>query len=147
MPGWYGLGAGLAAIAPHLAREMYARWPFFRSMLDNAQMSLAKTDPIIFRAYRTLADDDALGRRIEAEFEASVAGVRAVIGGELLREEPVLARSIALRNPYIEPIHRLQVELLRRARACPAGAPIPQALDRSLLLSLHGISAGMRNTG
>ncbi|NOU29661.1 MAG: phosphoenolpyruvate carboxylase, partial [Polyangiaceae bacterium] len=73
--------------------------------------------------------------------------VRAVIGGELLDGEPRLAKSIALRNPYIEPIHRLQVELLRKVRSYAEGADLPHQLESALLLSLHGISAGMRNTG
>jgi phosphoenolpyruvate carboxylase len=147
VPGWYGLGAGLGALDPVLLRDMYARWPFFRSMIDNAQMSLAKTEMGIFQAYRTLTNEHALGDRVVAAFHSAVNVLRAVTGGDLLHDEPVLARSIKLRNPYIEPIHRLQVELIRRARKLPANEPLPPQLERPLLLSLHGISAGMRNTG
>jgi phosphoenolpyruvate carboxylase len=130
-----------------LAREMYAEWPFFRSMIDNAQMSLAKADMTIFRAYASLARDGALAAHIEAAFDRAADLVSRVTGGPLLRDEPVLARSIQLRNPYIEPIHRLQVELLRRARRLAHDEQMPWELERPLLLSLHGISAGMRNTG
>ncbi len=147
VPGWYGLGAGLGTVDHALLRDMYARWPFFRSMVDNAQMSLAKTEMGIFRAYRSLTAEHALGDRIVLAFQSAVDILRVTTGGELLHEEPVLARSIKLRNPYIEPIHRLQVELIRRARKLPPDDPLPPELERPLLLSLHGISAGMRNTG
>lgn len=70
-----------------------------------------------------------------------------MIEGQLLDGEPRLQKSISLRNPYIEPIHRLQVELLRQARELPADAELPPRLESALLLSLHGIAAGMRNTG
>ncbi len=147
VPGWYGLGAGLRTVDHALLRDMYARWPFFRSMIDNAQMSLAKTEMGIFRAYRSLTEEHALGDRIFAAFQSAVDILRVTTGGDLLQDEPVLARSIMLRNPYIEPIHRLQVELIRRARKLPPDEPLPSELERPLLLSMHGISAGMRNTG
>jgi len=147
LPGWYGLDAGLDAIGPELARALYRDWPFFRSMLDNAQMALAKSDLLVFRAYRQLAEDDALGRQLEERFRRCVERVCEVVEGELLANEPRLQRSIALRNPYIEPIHRLQVELLRKARTLPDGEDLPPQLERALLMSLHGIAAGMRNTG
>ncbi len=144
LPGWYGLHEGLAAIGPELGREMYAGWQFFRSILDNAQMSLAKTDLSIFAEYLRLTRPSPLADRLVAAHAAAVALVEATVGGPLLVGEPRLARSIALRNPYIDPIHRLQVELLRRARAEPQGL---DALERPLLLSVQGIAAGVRNTG
>ncbi len=147
LPGWYGLDAGLDAIGLELSRTLYREWPFFRSMLDNAQMALAKSDMLVFRAYRTLTTDDAFGERLEARYQACIEHVTAVVGGELLANEPRLRRSITLRNPYIEPIHRLQVRLLAQARALPEGAELPPELERALLMSLHGIAAGMRNTG
>ncbi len=145
LPGWYGLGEGLAEIGPELAREMYQEWPFFRAMLDNAQMSLAKCDFLIFREYLRLAPDSTLGEELEASYHATVARVEQAVGGPLLAGEPRLKRSIELRNPYIDPIHRLQVELLRRARA--EGGEPNEELERALLLSIQGIAAGMRNTG
>ncbi len=147
VPAWLGLGASLESIGVELARDMYSTWPFFRSMLDNAQSGLAKSDMVIFRAYRTLSTDDTLGAQVEANFDRAVRAVEAVLNGPLLSNEPRLQKSIALRNPYIDPIHRLQVELLRRTRELPADATLPEPLERALVLSLHGVAAGMRNTG
>jgi phosphoenolpyruvate carboxylase len=150
VPAWYGLGPALRAIEaarPGLARRMYDEWPFFRSMLDNAQMSLAKTDMRVFRAYRSLSDDVELGPRIERGFAEAVEVVQATLRMGILENEPQLVRSFQLRSPYIEPIHRIQVELLRKARALPEDAELPVELERALVLSLHGIAAGMRNTG
>ncbi|MCZ7677939.1 MAG: phosphoenolpyruvate carboxylase [Sandaracinaceae bacterium] len=114
-------------------------------MLDNAQMALAMSDESIFRAYLSLAPEgDRLGPRILAAREETIARVVEVTGGPLLAGEPAIARSIELRNPYVEPIHRLQVELLRRARA---QAEVDPDLERALLLSIHGIAAGVRNAG
>lgn len=145
LPGWYGLYEALSAIGPDLAREMYAQWPFFRSMLDNAQMSLAKCDPQIFADYLSLdGTRSALGEELQAAYGQAVALVEAAVGGELLHGEQRLKNSIALRNPYIDPIHRLQVELLRRSRAEQGGL---DRYERSLLLSVQGIAAGVRNTG
>ncbi len=144
LPGWYGLAEGLRAMGPDLAREMYAQWPFFRSLLDNAQMSLAKCDFLIFDQYLTLAPASALADHIKAAFGDTVRLVEDAVGGPLLAAEPRLARSIELRNPYIDPIHRLQVELLRRVRSNPE---LQAELERPLLLSIQGIAAGVRNTG
>jgi phosphoenolpyruvate carboxylase len=153
LPGWYGLNEGLAAIGPELAREMYQGWPFFRSVLDNAQMSLAKSDLLIFEEYLRLLGPADRGRAglaadLETAFRATVQTVQDVVGAELLSAEPRLKRSIELRNPYIDPIHRLQVELLRRSRSAEGGPDeMPAELERPLLLSVQGISAGVRNTG
>ena len=146
VPGWFGLGVGLESIPLELAQAMYRDWPFFRSMLDNAQMSLSKSDFLVFRQYLTLDPQGSeLGPLILERFEHCLTQVKAVVGGELLEGEPKLKRSIELRNPYIDPIHRLQVELLRRMRSHTG--PEDRALERALLLSLQGVSAGMRNTG
>ncbi len=149
IPGWYGLYAGMSKVPLELTQQMYQEWPFFRSMLDNAQMSLSKTDMLVFRAYLELAPVEVmeLGAQILGRFEQTVQWLQQVVGGELLSQEPKLKKSIELRNPYIDPIHRLQVELLRRLRSHPEGLPEDAALERALLLSLQGVSAGMRNTG
>lgn len=144
LPGWYGLCEGFAEIGPELGREMYAQWPFFRSVLDNAQMSLAKSDMLIFKEYLRLGADTPLAAHILEAFARTVALVEGIVGRELLAAEPRLKRSIELRNPYIDPIHRIQVELLRRSRATADGL---DALERPLLLSVQGIAAGVRNTG
>lgn len=145
VPGWYGLSVALDELGAPLARELYAGAPFFRSMLDNAQMALAMSDESIFTAYLSLAPhDDRLGPRILAAREETIARVIDITAAPLLANEPAIARSIELRNPYVEPIHRLQVELLRRARASDE---IDPDLERALLLSIHGIAAGVRNAG
>lgn len=144
VPGWYGVHAGLASIEENLAAEMYARWPFFRSFLDNVMVSLAKSDAVIFRAYLALDSSRfELGDRILAALEDCVNRVRRVVGGTLLAHEPWLVRSVELRNPYIDPIHRAQIELIRRSRT---GSLVP-AEERALLLTILGIAAGMRNAG
>ena len=145
LPGWYGLPEAIETIGLETAQQMYQQWPFFRSVLDNAQMALAKSDPIIFEDYLSLggAGTELAGRLTQAYAEA-VRQVEAVIGGELLRSEPRLKESIGLRNPYIDPIHRIQVELLRRSRAEEGGL---DTYERPLLLSVQGIAAGVRNTG
>ncbi|WP_027460903.1 phosphoenolpyruvate carboxylase [Deinococcus murrayi] len=144
LPGWYGLAEGLREIGPELAGTMYREWPFFRSVLDNAQMSLAKTDLLIFEEYLRLTPASPLAARLKDAYADTVRLVEEAVGAELLAGEPRLRESIRLRNPYIDPIHRIQAELLRRARAEPGGE---EAFERPLLLSLQGIAAGVRNTG
>ena len=148
LPGWYGLAEGLETIGLDTARDMYAQWPFFRSMLDNAQMSLAKSDLLIFAEYLSLVDDSAgnqrLTRHLKDRFAQTVQAVQEVVGAELMANEPRLRESIALRNPYIDPIHRIQVELLRRSRSKEGGL---DELETPLMLTLQGIAAGVRNTG
>jgi phosphoenolpyruvate carboxylase len=115
-------------------------------MLDNAQMSLAKSDAAIFRAYLALAPDEPeLGARLLDARAATIARIEEITEAPLLSAEPRLLRSIQLRNPYIEPIHRLQVELLRRARA--AGDALEPPRERAHQRCIHGIAAGVRNTG
>lgn len=145
IPGWFGLAEALESVGDELARRLYADWPFFRSMLDNAQMSLGKADMPIFRAYLELSDDPRLGEMLQRRHADTLARVERVVEGPLLCHEPHLRRSIELRNPYIDPIHRVQVELLRRRRR--AGGEASPGLERALLLSIQGIAAGMRNTG
>ncbi len=130
LPGWYGLGAGLAALQPDpelpstLLQEMYAGWPFFSSLLDNAAMSLLKADMGIAELYSRLAPDQACAGRIfdeiKGEYRRTRAGILAINGHHaLMDEEPVVQRSIALRNPYVDPLNYIQVEMLRRLRAAP----------------------------
>ncbi|WP_104990514.1 phosphoenolpyruvate carboxylase [Deinococcus sp. NW-56] len=144
LPGWYGLSEGLREIGPELAGAMYRDWPFFRSVLDNAQMSLAKTDLLIFDEYLRLTGGSPLAARLKDAYAETVRLVEEAVGAELLANEPRLRESIRLRNPYIDPIHRIQAELLRRARAEAEGEA---TFERPLLLSLQGIAAGVRNTG
>jgi len=170
LPGWYGVGAGLGSFADQspenlaLLRTMYCEWPFFTTTLDNAQMSLAKADMDIAARYVTLVGDQALGERIlgliRAEYDASVRAVCAIMDtNALLDNNPVLQKSIRLRNPYVDPLSYLQVELLKRFRALPSDEgevdedwrsiirSQRQDLLSAVLLSINGVAAGMKNTG
>jgi phosphoenolpyruvate carboxylase len=154
---WYGTGAALAAelAAPGgvaRLRSMYRSWPFFRSTIDNLQQVLAKVDLHIGVSYgelaRGLPGADEILAGIEAEHGRALAGVLAVVGRRgLLAAEPELRRSIARRNPYVDALSYLQLELLRRKRAGGAGPRERQRLDAVLHATIAGISAGLRNTG
>jgi phosphoenolpyruvate carboxylase len=142
LPAWFGAGTAFAAVEPRVLRDLYVRLPFVRTLVDNLEMTLAKSSLSIARGYLRLVDDATLFEQIEAEHERAVAGVLAAAGvSRLLERQPVLRRSIELRNPYVDPMNALQVELLRRHRAGDAGARLP------LLRSIAGIAAALRNTG
>jgi phosphoenolpyruvate carboxylase len=150
LPGWYGVGSALEAFAAKedglaLLRRMYREWPFFQTLMDNVTMVLAKSDIAIASRYAALAPASTrpLWRRIRQEHTRTRRWVKRLTGeGRLLDNNVQLQRSIALRNPYVDPMSFLQVELLKRKReGCG------EACDRPLLLSLNGIAAGMRNTG
>ena len=163
LPGWYGLGTALWEYLtrgednlPRL-RRMYREWPFLRTTLDNAQMSLAKADMHIAELYAGLVEDRELAQRIFTLIESEYAVSRAMVlvvteQEELLDNAPVLQRSIRLRNPYVDPLSYIQVELLRRLRGLErnsAGADVAlrAATARGVLLTVNGVAAGMRNTG
>lgn len=161
LPGWYGLGTAVDQFVAHYAdgpdaaqallQEMYRDWPFFRTMIDNAQMILCKADMYIAHRYAELVRDDALAttmmQLIEHEYQQSVHAVCVVTQSEkLLARSPILQRSIALRNPYVDPISYVQVELLARLRAHPEALG-HEALEDAILLSISGIAAGLKNTG
>ncbi len=150
IPGWYGVGSGLAAVGEdgaEVLREMYAEWPFFRTFLDNVSMTLAKTDLDIATTYvQALVPQDLheLFADIKDEHARTVEQVLAVTGeGALLGDNPILRTTLELRDLYLDPLHHLQVQLLARRRA---GEDDP-LLARALLLTVNGIAAGMRNTG
>ncbi len=146
LPGWYGLSA-LEILPLPLLREMYRGWPFFATTLESAAMALAKGDLGVARMYLALVPEGLrpLFRRIEEEYGKTVALLEAIFQAPLLHNQKTLARQIALRNPYVDPIHAVQVELLRRYRA-PGGREDPP-LRKALLLSLLGVAAGLRNAG
>ncbi len=148
VPGWFGVGSGLAAAAsPELLREMYQQWPFFRSFLGNVSMTLAKTDLSIAARYVERLVPAPLQRLfadVRDEHARSVEQVLLVTGeSDLLGKDPILRQSLLTRETYLAPLHHLQVELLVRQRA---GERDP-LLERALLLTVNGIVAGMRNTG
>lgn len=152
LPGWYGLGSGLqAGIDAHgveLLREMQAMWPYFAAAISNAEMALAKADLWISERYVALAEDVPGSARIwesiRLEHARSVACVLSITEQtELLEHEGTLRRSIDRRNPYVDPISIVQVELLRRLRA----RPDDEQLLRAVLRSVNGIASGLKNTG
>jgi phosphoenolpyruvate carboxylase len=148
VPGWFGVGSGLAAAADDVdqLREMYVEWPFFRTFLGNVSMTLVKTDLDIAARYVALAPEPLrpLLDGIRAEYDLTVEHLLTVTGdAALLDREPTLRTTLEIRENYLEPLHHLQVELLGRYRR---GEDDP-ALERALLLTINGIAAGMRNTG
>ena len=158
LPGWYGLGTALEAYrARHgdagLAEigRLYGTWPFLASVLDNAEMILAKADLGVARRYASLARGADAGRRwatIEAEYLRTVALLLRVTGRDrLLDGAPVLQRSIALRNPYVDSLSELQVRLLARLRSMPPDDPERGRVRRLVQLTINGVAAGLQNTG
>jgi phosphoenolpyruvate carboxylase len=153
VPGWYGLGTALAAADLSQLREMHAEWPFYRALLDNAEMSLLKADMDIAALYSDLVPDRAVARsifgRIRDEYERTRDLLLAVTGHDALMDaDPVIQRSVHLRNPYVDPLNYLQVEMLRRVRALsePDGQEADACRD-VIVLTINGIAAGLRNTG
>lgn len=149
LPGWYGLGSGLEALVERMGlievQAMHDHWPFFANLLDDVEMVLAKADMDIAARYLALGDEPEITAAIVAEFERTRELLLAIRGSsELLENDPGLARAIRLRNPYVDPMSILQVELLRDWRA--AGCPEDERLD-ALIASVNGIAQGLQNTG
>jgi len=156
VPAWFGVGF---AIEEYLARPgatdraallqtMAKEFPLFIDLLRNVELALGKVDLATARLYSELVDDTNLRERIydmfDAEFHRTVRAVLAVTRQkELLESNQVLAHSIKLRNPYVDPMHLIQVDMLRRKRA---GEDTP-AVNRAIAATISGISAGLRNTG
>ena len=144
LPAWYGAGTALEAHDPATLRALYRDWPFFRALVDNLEITLAKSSMRIARAYLRLVDGDGerLFAAIEDEHARTVAAVLELTESRaLLERHPQLQRSVQLRNPYVDPMNAVQVELLQRHRAGDAGALRP------LLRSITGIATALRNTG
>ncbi len=155
LPGWYGLGSGLAAIASdpggaEALQRAYHDWPLFGVLLDNAEMSLAKTDRLIGARYLALGGRDDLTRRVLAEYDLTRRLVLTITGHDrLLADRHVLSRAVALRDPYVDALSFLQ---LRALAALREPGPVPSAgerdrLERLLLLTVNGVAAGLQNTG
>jgi phosphoenolpyruvate carboxylase len=163
LPGWYGTGSALESwISEDAAgstdrldrlRELHRRWPFLRTVLSNMGMVLAKTDLGLAERYASLVPDPELRARvfepIRAEHERTCRMLLAVTGDDrLLADNPSLARSIRNRFPYLEPLHHLQVEMLRRRRSVDRGdGPDGELVTRCIQLSINGIATALRNSG
>ncbi len=152
VPGWFGVGSGLAAARAagqgETLREMARDWWFARALISNVEMTIRKTDLTIARHYvEALVPEEhahLLGR-IEEEHARTIAELEWMTEGKgALDAHPILRRTLAVRDRYLHPLHALQVELLARTRACVE--PEPET-DRALLLTINGIAAGLRNTG
>ena len=155
LPGWYGFGSAIAAWLEEnpddgldQLRKMYRNWPFFRTLLSNMDMVLAKTNMAIAGRYAALVPDKTLRNdifeRTRNERAASISALLQISEtDQLLATNPLLARSIRNRFPYVDPLNHLQVELLKAHRA---KSKDPKVL-RGVLLTINGISAGLRNSG
>jgi len=146
VPAWLGAGAGLVAAPVGELRSLYVGWPFFRALVENLEMSLAKSSMGIAARYLELVDDAELASRVfgslrDEHDRARAAVLEIVEARELLDRHPVLQQSIRLRNPYVDPMNAIQVELLKRWRSGN------EAALRPLLRSIAGIAAALRNTG
>lgn len=165
LPGWYGFGSAVQAFVGQrgpehadtqraLLQKMGRQWPFFRTLLSNMDMVMAKSDLALARRYAELVDDSRLRKRvfatIEAEWQRTTEALAWITGqAERLADNGALRRSIEHRFPYIDPLHHLQVELIRRHRADarPGQTSLDDKLRRGIHLSINGIAAGLRNTG
>lgn len=159
LPGWYGFGSAVQAFlnqpkaadkkaALSLLQKMYKEWPFFRTLLSNMDMALAKSDLALASRYSELVPDVKLRKKIfgaiETEWNKTVDALNLVTGEKVrLAKNPALARSIRNRFPYIDPLHHLQVELVRRYRA----GKHDERVQRGIHIAINGIAAGLRNTG
>jgi phosphoenolpyruvate carboxylase len=159
LPGWYGFGSAVAAYLDHgdgkqrreriaLLQKMERQWPFFRTLLSNMDMVLAKSDLALASRYAELVSDARLRKKvfstIEAEWHRTTEALALITGDkQRLSNNAALQRSIKHRFPYIDPLHHLQVELVRRYRAGRAD----ERVQRGIHISINGIAAGLRNTG
>ncbi len=162
LPGWCGFGSAIAGFIGsldtpdpqrlELLQRMHRQWPFFRTLLSNLDMVLAKSDLRIAARYTELVEDKRLAKRIfsalKAEWQRTEQSL-ALITGETtrLQSNPALARSIEHRFPYLDPLNHLQVELLRRYRRSSAGDEGIERMRRGIHLSINGLATGLRNTG
>ena len=158
LPGWYGFGAACAAYleaqgetGAALLRRMYREWGFFRSLLSNMDMLLAKTDIGLAERYAGLVQDEVLRKdifgRIRNEWQATIDAVRGITGHrDFLEDQPLLRRSMQNRYPYLDPLNHVQVELLRRYRSGAPWSDDPR-VQSGIHLTINGIAAGLRNSG
>ncbi len=148
LPGWYGIGSGLAAAPLNELRRAYAEWPLFNVMLDNAEMSLAKTDRRIASRYLALGDRADLAAMVLDEYDLTMRQVLAVTGHRrLLEDRRVLSWAIELRNPYVDALSHLQLRALRALRDRKTSRANRARAERVFQLSVNGVAAGLQNTG
>ena len=148
LPGWYGLGSGLAAADLDEVRTAYEEWPLLNVLIDNAEMSLAKTDRFMAAEYLRLGGEPRIADRILSEYDRTIEAILAVTGqSRLLEKRRVLSWAVELRNPYIDALCHLQLRALRALRSGGAADADHRRLEQLLLLTVNGIAAGLQNTG
>jgi phosphoenolpyruvate carboxylase len=158
VPAWFGVGHALDRFSKRSTtnaeslREMMRGFPLFASLIRSVEIAMAKADFAIARLYADLVSDAALRNRVfemlRQEFERTRRLVLAVTGQqELLEKNPVLFRSVRLRNPYVDPLSLIQVDLLRRKRAAARDSVANSSLDYAIGATMNGIAAGLHNTG
>jgi phosphoenolpyruvate carboxylase len=152
LPGWYGMGAaleqGCADFGLDLLQHMYRDWPFFATTIGNAEMALSKADMPIAERYVAMVEPepvrDRIWGRIRAEYDRTERMILLISGqSHLLEHDPVLRRSIERRNPYVDPLSFLQLELIQRLRSTEDA----ESLIRPVLLTINGIAGALKNTG
>uniref|UniRef100_UPI0028B1D903 phosphoenolpyruvate carboxylase n=3 Tax=unclassified Brevundimonas TaxID=2622653 RepID=UPI0028B1D903 len=148
LPGWFGFGSAVQGENPDELRDMARAWPFFRTVVQNMEMVMAKADMAIARRYAGLVPNAALAERIYGaileEWRLTKAAVLSITGhDDLLGGQPELDRLIRQRMPYVEPLNHVQIELIRRRRA---GDDDPRVRN-GILLAINGVAAGLRNSG
>jgi phosphoenolpyruvate carboxylase len=148
LPGWYGMGSGLSAAPLSELRRAYEEWPLFNVMLDNAEMSLAKTDRRIAERYLALGNRPDLAAMVLREYDLTLEWVLAATGhSRLLEDRRVLSWAIELRNPYVDALSHLQLRALRAMRDRGTPRADRKRAERVFQLSVNGVAAGLQNTG
>jgi phosphoenolpyruvate carboxylase len=148
LPGWFGLGSALAAADLDELRAAYAEWPLFNVLLDNAEMSLAKTDRRIAERYLELGGRADLSARVMSEYDLTVDRLLEVTShSRLLENHRVLSWAVELRNPYVDALSHIQLKALEALRREPADQRERERLEQVLLVTVNGVAAGLQNTG
>jgi phosphoenolpyruvate carboxylase len=148
LPGWYGIGSAIASADLDELRVAYDEWPLLGVLIDNAEMSLAKTDRFMAEQYLRLGGQPHIAGLILSEYDRTIAGILAVTGqSRLLEKRRVLSWAVELRNPYIDALCHLQLRALRALRSGEASDADHRRLEQLLLLTVNGIAAGLQNTG
>ncbi|WP_284642572.1 phosphoenolpyruvate carboxylase [Paenibacillus silviterrae] len=158
LPAWYAAGTGLYSYYQNnpenlnVLKDMYQNWSFFRSLIDNLQMALAKADLLIAKEYGNMIKNSSVAERIfnliQEEYDRTSQLILQITGQqEILDNVPVIQESIRLRNPYVDPLSYMQVQLLTELRGLREQGDDDALLLREVLLTINGIAAGLRNTG
>ena len=148
LPGWYGVGSALAGADLDELRIAYSEWPLLNVLIDNAEMSLAKTDRFMAAEYLRLGGQPRIADLILAEYDRAIERILAVTGqARLLEKRRVLSWAVELRNPYIDALCHLQLRALRALRSGRESDGERRRHEQLLLLTVNGIAAGLQNTG